>query len=160
MEEQVSAVNRGGKYLTFQLGSEQYGVGIATVKEIIGMVPVTGVPQSPPFVLGVVNLRGKVIPVVDLRRLFQLDTATHTERTCIIVVDQTAENGTVSRAGVVVDEVSEVLHINETSIEDAPELSQQASQHAIIGMAKEEKGVKILIDINKALQQSSRQTRE
>jgi purine-binding chemotaxis protein CheW len=155
MNEQLPEVSRGGKYLTFQLGSEDYGIGIFSVTEIIGMVPVTAVPQAPIFMKGVVNLRGKVIPVIDLRLKFQMKAMGYTERTCIIVVEHTSDKGIVSRAGVVVDAVSEVIHINDNSIEDAPEFSQQVKGQAILGMAKLESGLKILLDINKALQEMS-----
>lgn len=155
MTEHETIESREGKYLTFQLGSEDYGIGIFSVTEIIGMVPVTAVPQSPVFMKGVVNLRGKVIPVIDLRLKFQMKAMAYTERTCIIVVEHTSDKGIVSRAGVVVDAVSEVIHINDESIEDAPEFSQQVQDQAILGMAKLESGMKILLDINKALRDMS-----
>jgi purine-binding chemotaxis protein CheW len=82
-----SMENKEGKYLTFSMAGEEYGLGILKVKEIIGMMPVTTVPRTPPFVKGVINLRGKVIPVVDLRLKFGMEEIAYTERTCIIVVE-------------------------------------------------------------------------
>jgi purine-binding chemotaxis protein CheW len=99
------AAGRDGKYLTFSLAGEEYGIGILKIREIIGMMPITSVPETPAFVKGVINLRGKVIPVVDLRRRFGMPTMDYTERTCIIVVEIAGPAGTVSM-GVVVDSVS------------------------------------------------------
>ncbi len=157
MAEQEVSERREGKYLTFQLGSEDYGVAISSVTEIIGMVPVTSVPMAPPFMKGVINLRGKVIPVIDLRLKFDMEAVDYTARTCIIVVEHHSDKGIVSKAGVVVDAVSEVMHINEKTIEDAPEFSQKIKNQAILGMAKVESGIKVLLDITKALQDVSRE---
>ena len=88
MDQAVKAMaDREGKYLTFTLADEEYGIGILKIKEIIGMMPITSVPQTPPFVKGVINLRGKVIPVMDLRLRFSIESIDYTERTCIIVVE-------------------------------------------------------------------------
>ena len=95
-----------GKYLTFSLAEEEYGIGILKVKEIIGMMPITGVPKTPAFVKGVINLRGKVIPIVDLRLKFDLAEAEHDDRTCIIVVEVLGSSGQI-QIGIVVDSVSE-----------------------------------------------------
>jgi purine-binding chemotaxis protein CheW len=144
------AANREGKYLTFSLASEEYGIGILKIREIIGMMPITSVPDTPLFVKGVINLRGKVIPVVDLRRRFGMPTMDYTERTCIIVVEIAVPAGTVSM-GVVVDSVSEVLNIKGADIEDTPSFGTQLNTEYILGMAKVGKGLKILLDIEKAL---------
>ena len=140
------------KYLTFTLKEEEYGIGILKVKEIIGMMPVTSVPRTPEFVKGVVNLRGKVIPVVDLRLKFSMDSTPYTDRTCIIVVEIEAEAATVF-IGIVVDAVSEVLNIGEKDIEDTPQFGTSLNTGYILGMAKMEGGVKILLDIDKILSQ-------
>ena len=108
-----------GKYLTFSLAQEEYGIGILKIREIIGMMPVTSVPRTPGFVKGVINLRGKVIPVVDLRLRFGMAAIDYTERTCIIVVEIEGQAGTV-QTGIAVDAVSEVLNIKGEEIEDAP----------------------------------------
>lgn len=108
-------VEKEEKYLTFTLAGEEYGFGILKIKELIGMMPVTTVPQIPKFVKGVINLRGKVLPVMDLRLRFGMESIDYTERTCIIVVEIEGQTGTVM-IGIVVDSVSEVLHIKGDSI--------------------------------------------
>ena len=149
-EETVSAISREGKYLTFALADEEYGISILKVKEIIGMMPITTVPQTPEFVKGVINLRGKVIPVMDLRLKFGMDEIEYTERTCIIVVEIEGQAGIVL-IGIVVDAVSEVLNIRGEDIEDTPTFGTNLNTDYILGMAKMEGGVKILLDIGKVL---------
>jgi purine-binding chemotaxis protein CheW len=145
-----AAADREGKYLTFTLANEEYGIGILKIKEIIGMMPITSVPQTPDFVKGVVNLRGKVVPVVDLRLRFALEENDYTDRTCIIVVE--VENcGTQVVVGIVVDSVSEVLNIKGEDIEDTPTFGTRLDTEYILGMAKMDGGVKILIDIDQVL---------
>ncbi|NPV03222.1 MAG: purine-binding chemotaxis protein CheW [Syntrophaceae bacterium] len=139
-----------GKYLTFSLASEEYGIGILKVKEIIGMMNITPVPRTPDFVKGVINLRGKVIPVIDLRLRFGLDAAAYTERTCIIVVEILGDAGAVPM-GIVVDSVSEVLNIRATDIENTPAFGVKLNTDFILGMAKTDGGVKILLDIDRVL---------
>jgi len=141
---------RGGKYLTFSLGDEEYGISILKIKEIIGMLPITSVPQTPRFVKGVINLRGKVIPVIDLRLRFQMESIPYTERTCIIVIEIEGAEGNVL-TGIVVDSVSEVLNIRDKEIEDTPAFGFNMNTEFILGVAKMEGGVKILLDINKVL---------
>ena len=151
VDQAVSAITiKSGKYLTFMLAEETYGIGILKVKEIIGMMPVTSVPRTPEFLKGVINLRGKVIPVVDLRLKFSMDSIPYTERTCIIVVEIDTDNTTVL-IGIVVDAVSEVLNISEEEIEDTPAFGTSLNTDYILGMAKMDGGVKILLDINKVL---------
>lgn len=142
--------SREGKYLTFSLGDEEYGIGILKIKEIIGMMPITSVPQTPKFVKGVINLRGKVIPVIDLRLRFEMEPMDYTDRTCIIVVEAEGESGIVL-IGNVVDSVSEVLNIKNDDIEDPPTFGAKLSTESILGMAKLEGGVKILLDIDHVL---------
>jgi purine-binding chemotaxis protein CheW len=141
---------REGKYLTFTLADEEYGIGILKIKEIIGMMPITTVPQTPEFVKGVINLRGKVIPVIDLRLRFGMESIDYTERTCIIVVEIEGSVGTV-QIGIVVDSVSEVLNIKGEDIEDTPTFGTKLDTNYIFGMAKMEGGVKILLDIDRVL---------
>jgi purine-binding chemotaxis protein CheW len=145
-----SATDREGKYLTFSLAGEEYGIGILKVKEIIGMMPITHVPQTPEYVKGVVNLRGKVIPVVDLRLKFGIEPIDYTERTCIIVVEISSANKTISM-GIVVDSVSEVLNIKSGDIEDTPSFGTKLKTEFILGMAKMGASVKILLDIDLVL---------
>ncbi len=144
------AVDREGKYLTFALAGEEYGIGILKVKEIIGMMPITTVPRTPEFVKGVINLRGKVIPVLDLRRKFGMEEIPYGERTCIIVMEIAGRGGSVLM-GMVVDSVSEVLNIRAAELEDAPVLGTAVDTSYILGMAKINKGVKILLDIDRVM---------
>ncbi len=158
MSEETQVINqavkamaaREGKYLTFTLAEEEYGIGILKIKEIIGMMPITSVPRTPPFVKGVINLRGKVIPVIDLRLRFNMPAIDYTERTCIIVVEIASETGNVV-IGIVVDSVSEVLNIKGADIENTPTFGTQLDTDYILGMAKIDKGVKILLDIDRVL---------
>jgi len=151
MDQAISAMaDKEGKYLTFTLDNEEYGIGILKIKEIIGMMPITTVPQTPDFVKGVINLRGKVIPVVDLRLRFGMEAIDYTERTCIIVVEIEGESGTVM-IGIVVDAVSEVLNIKGEDIEDTPTFGTKLNTDYILGMAKKEGSVKILLDIDRVL---------
>lgn len=142
--------SREGKYLTFCLAGEEYGIGILKVKEIIGMMTITSIPQTPGYVKGVINLRGKVIPVIDLRLKFGMESIAYTERTCIIVVD--IKGGTRAiQMGIVVDSVSEVLNIKPGEIEDTPTFGTRLDTDYILGMAKMAGGVKILLDIDRVL---------
>jgi purine-binding chemotaxis protein CheW len=144
------AVNREGKYLTFSLAGEEYGIGILKIREIIGMMPITSVPETPQFAKGVINLRGKVIPVIDLRLRFGMPAVDYTERTCIIVVEIAGETGAIP-IGIVVDAVSEVLNIKSEDIEDAPNFGTNLNTAYILGMAKVGKGVKLLLAIDRVL---------
>ena len=151
MDQGVKAMSvKEEKYLTFSLVGEEYGIGILKIKEIIGMMPITTVPQTPKFVKGVINLRGKVIPVIDLRLRFGMEAIDYTERTCIIVVEIEGIAGTV-QIGIVVDAVSEVLNIKGDDIEDTPTFGTKLNTDYILGMAKMEGGVKILLDIDRVL---------
>ena len=141
---------REGKYLTFALANEEYGIGILKVREIIGMMPITTVPRTPGFVKGVINLRGKVIPVVDLRLKFGMESADYTERTCIIVVEIGNGAGHL-QMGIVVDSVSEVLNIKASDLEETPAFGARLDTDYILGMAKMNGGIKILLDINQVL---------
>jgi len=151
IDQAVKAMaDKEGKYLTFTLAGEEYGIGILKIKEIIGMLPITSVPQTPDFVKGVINLRGKVIPVMDLRLRFGMPSIDYTERTCIIVVEIGGSSGTVL-IGIVVDAVSEVLNIKGDDIEKTPTFGIKLNTDYILGMAKMEGGVKILLDIDRVL---------
>lgn len=151
IDQAVQAMaDKEGKYLTFTLAEEEYGIGILKIKEIIGMLPITSVPQTPDFVKGVINLRGKVIPVMDLRLRFGMMSIDYTERTCIIVVEIAGQTGTIL-VGIVVDAVSEVLNIKGDDIEKPPTFGTKLNTDYILGMAKMEGGVKILLDIDQVL---------
>ena len=151
MNQAVKVIEvKTGKYLTFTLEDETYGIGILKVKEIIGLLPITAVPRTPEFVKGVINLRGKVIPVIDLRLKFSMEPIPYSDRTCIIVVEIDTESGTVF-IGIVVDAVSEVLNIKKEEIEITPSFGVKLDTDYIHGMAKMEGGVKILLDIDRVL---------
>ncbi len=139
-----------GKYLTFSLAEEEYGIGILKIKEIIGMMPITSVPRTPDFVRGVINLRGKVIPVIDLRLRFSMPEKEYTDRTCIVVVEIGGQSIEMI-IGIVVDSVSEVLNITHEEIEETPAFGTSLDTGYILGMAKVEGGVKILLDIDTVL---------
>ncbi len=142
--------NRQGKYLTFALGPEEYGLEILKVREIIGYMEITAVPQTPHEVRGVINLRGQVIPVVDLRAKFGMETIDVTEETCIIVVEISRGRRNFS-TGIVVDHVQEVLDIPGQDIEDAPQFGSEVDTNFILGMGKIGDSVKILLDIDRVL---------
>jgi purine-binding chemotaxis protein CheW len=142
--------NREGKYLTFKIANEHYGIEILKIKEIIGLMPITSLPKTPDFVKGVINLRGKVIPVVDLRLRFGMEEIEYTERTCIVVVESTGNAGEI-HIGIVVDSVSEVLNIKAEDIEDTPTFGTTLNTEYILGMAKMKSKVKILLDIDRVL---------
>ncbi len=143
-------LEKEGKYLTFSLDSVEYGISILNTKEIIGMLPLTPVPHAPPAVKGVINLRGKVIPVVDLRLKFGLPEIPYNERTCIVILEIKTESGP-ALMGIVVDAVSEVLNIRAEQITDRPYLGTQKQLDFIIGMARFNDDVKVLLDIEQAL---------
>lgn len=140
------ARGHAGKYLTFVLGDEEYGLEILKVREIIGLMEITSVPQTPVFIKGVINLRGKVIPVIDLRLKFGMEEAEPTEETCIIVVDISG-----AMIGILVDTVSEVLPVTADQIEPAPSFGGSIDTGFILGMGKVKGKVKILLDIDSVL---------
>ena len=147
-----AAVDREGKYLTFALAGEEYGIGILKVKEIIGLMPITTVPQTPGYVKGVINLRGKVIPVADIRLKFGMEPMAYNDRTCIIVVEIKGADRTIPM-GIVVDSVSEVLNIKGGDIEDTPSFGSHLNTAFILGMAKTNNSVKILLDIDRVFRE-------
>jgi purine-binding chemotaxis protein CheW len=147
-----TAGNRESKYLTFSLADEEYGIGILKIKEIIGMMPITSVPRTPDFVKGVINLRGRVIPVIDLRIRFDMESIEYNDRTCIIVVEITGMHSQSNvLIGIVVDSVSEVLNIRGEEIEETPAFGTKLDTDYILGIAKSGEGVKILLDIDRVL---------
>lgn len=140
-----------GKFLTFTLAEECYGVEVLKIREIIRMQKVTPVPQMPEHVKGVINLRGKVIPVVDLRVKFNLHAGEATERTCIIVVDVDGGQGVNQLLGLVVDAVEEVLNVTEGEVEPSPDFGTRLSAECCLGIAKVKDSVKTLLDIEKVV---------
>jgi purine-binding chemotaxis protein CheW len=146
-----AARSLGGKYLTFILGRASYGIDVLKIREIIRLVEFTSVPQMPDFVRGVINLRGKIIPVVDLRLKFRLSSAESTERTCIVVVQVEITHGAKALVGLVVDGVEEVVNIGHNDIEEAPDFGTKLDTNHILGMAKIKGAVKTLLDINRVM---------
>jgi len=153
VNEQVAGAHtdaRSGKYLTFQLANEEFGIRVLKVREIMGLLDITAVPQTPAHVKGVVNLRGKVIPVIDLRVKFGLPVVEYTQRTCIVVTQLQGETGPVL-IGTIVDGVSEVLNLTGAEIEDTPDFGEDVTGGYLLGMAKVKGKVKILLDIDRVL---------
>lgn len=136
------------KYLTFTIGKEVYGIGIKYVTEIIGLQAITEVPEMPEFIKGVINLRGKIIPVMDVRLRFKKEKREYDDRTCIIVVD--IKNSAI---GLIVDRVSEVLPIPEQDVVPLPELDKKVKQKYINGIGKVGNKVNLLLDCEKLLKE-------
>ena len=147
MEIRAQTQSQEGKYLTFQLGQEIYGLRILKVQEIMGMMAVTHIPRTPLFVRGVVNLRGKVIPVIDLRLKFGMESHEDTERTCVIVVQIVRGDQQVTM-GLIVDEVSEVVDIAAEQIEPPPSFGSAVDTAFILGMGKVGEKVVMLLDVD------------
>ncbi|MDA1001361.1 MAG: chemotaxis protein CheW [bacterium] len=137
---------RGGKFLTFRLRDEEYAIDILTVREIIGVQPITEIPQAPGFLKGVINLRGRIIPIVDMRTKFGFPEKEHDTETCIIVIviEKTA-------AGIIVDAVLEVLDIESDSLDPAPSIGETDSNQFVTGLAKIHDRLIILLDPAKIL---------
>lgn len=140
-----------GKYLTFVLADESYGIEILRVQEIVGLLPVTRVPRMPASIAGVVNLRGRVIPVVDLRLAFGMPAAPRTDVSCIIVVRVVSSTVGDRILGVIVDEVSDVVAFTTDRIEETPEFGSEIDTSFIRGVGRIESRVVLLLDIDKAL---------
>ena len=139
-----------GKYLTFKLAEEEYGLEIIKVQEIIGLMPITKVPRVPEYMRGVINLRGRIIPTIDLRSKFGLPTVEDTDKTCIIVVEVMSTKGKVN-VGIIVDQVAEVLDVAANEIDHAPEFGTALRTDFILGVGIVKGDVKILLDIDKVL---------
>jgi purine-binding chemotaxis protein CheW len=147
---QEKIAGRAGKYLTFTLGHEVYGLEILKVQEILGMIGTTRVPGTPEYIRGVVNLRGKVIPVVDLRLKFGMESVPDTEKTCIIVAPVASRQGRITM-GIIVDEVYEVLRIDGNQIEPTPSFGASVDTESLLGIGKVGEKVILLLDIDKVL---------
>jgi len=146
-EPAASMAGLAGKYLTFQLGREEFAVRVTQVREIMGVQEMTAVPQTPVFVKGVFNLRGRVIPIIALRLKLGMPEEEYTSRTCIIVVDMPGENGLVP-VGVVVDGVSEVVNVQAGDLEPPPDFGRGRAAAYLLGMAKLKGQVKMLLDLD------------
>ncbi len=144
------STNLAGKYMGFKLGAENFGLEILKVQEIIGLMNITAVPRTPAFVRGVINLRGKVIPVVDLRRKFGMATKEDTELTCVMVVQVTL-NGILVTMGVIVDQVSEVMDIKADQVEPPPVFGDGEAEKFLLGIGKFQSNVVLLLDVDRIL---------
>lgn len=140
-----TAASLGGKYLTFFLAGEEYGVAILRVQEIISMMPITRVPRTPPFIRGVINLRGKVIPIMDLRAKFGMPAATEPEQVMIVV-----QVGGV-QIGVIADKVSEVASIKSEDIDPTPDFGSEVHTEFLLGLGKSNGRLRLLLDIERVL---------
>jgi purine-binding chemotaxis protein CheW len=144
----ATAGKRAGKYLSFHLAGEEYAIEVLRVREIVKIQHITVVPETPAEVRGVINLRGKVIPVVDLRMKFGMSKAAYGQRTCIIVIEPRAAHGPM---GIIVDEVSEVLTLAEKDIQETPDFGGGVQTPFLLGLARVRDEVKILLDIDEVL---------
>ncbi len=151
IKEKQALSSHAGKYLIFSLANESYGIGILDVKEIIGLMEIHQLPQMPTFFKGVINLRGKVIPVMDLRLKFAMEETPYTARTCIIIVEVSGVGGS-ALTGIIVDSVSEVLNIRDDQVEATPSFGSSFDKRMILGMAKLKEGVTILLDVDRLIQ--------
>ena len=138
-----------GKYLTFVLGGESYGIGILQVREIIRPTAVTPVPQMPAHIQGVINLRGKIIPVLDLRARFGLAATANNDRACIVVVQVKTNERAVALTGLLVDTVDEVINLSAKDIEPTPDFGRRLDARHLLGVAKVGSSVKILLDLER-----------
>ena len=147
--EAASRVNElAGKYLTFVLADGEYGLAVRKVREIIKLPPITAVPQVAPWIKGVINLRGKVIPVVDLRLKFNVAASDYTDRTCIIVVEVGLRASTMLM-GIIVDSVSDVMSVAAEELEEAPAFGDRSAAAYVDGLAKVKGAVKILLNVDR-----------
>ena len=138
-----------GKYLTFVLGGESYGIGILQVREIIRPTAITPVPQMPAHIQGVINLRGKIIPVLDLRAKFGLAATAGNDRSCIVVVQVKSTESALALTGLLVDTVDEVINLSTKDIEATPDFGRRLDARHLLGIAKVGQTVKILLDLER-----------
>jgi purine-binding chemotaxis protein CheW len=152
LERKSSGVNRvAGKYLTFNLDAESYGIDVLKVREIIRLAAITAVPQMPAHIRGVINLRGKIIPVMDLRVRFGIAPTESTNQTCIVVVQVKLPNGKPAQMGLIVDGVEEVINLAESDIEETPNFGGAVATDCLIGIAKVKGVVKSLLNIDEVV---------
>jgi purine-binding chemotaxis protein CheW len=145
-DEELEEDSQKNKYITFKLGNEEYGLEIHYVNEIIGIIEITFLPDMPDFIKGVINLRGNVIPIIDVRKRFKMAAIQYSDRACIIVVDFNE-----LRIGLMVDAVSEVLNIPEENIEQTPKSAKIFSNKFIKGIGKVNDQVKIILNVEQIL---------
>ncbi len=151
IETPSAAQRQWGKHLTFVLGREHYGLPVLKVREIIRLCEITPVPQMPDYIKGVLNLRGKIIPVADLRLKFRLSKITDTDLTCVVVVQVPLADNTKTLMGLIVDAVEEVVNLTAADIEPTPDFGGAVQADYILGMAKVKGTVKALLDIDRVV---------
>ena len=135
----------GSRYLSFVLHDEEYCIEILKIKEIMGMTDITSIPQAPDFIKGVINLRGQIIPIIDLRLKFEMSYKDYTDRTCIVVVELNYE-GEITLMGIVVDSIQEVINIPEENISKVPYINEKIKSDYIEGIAETQDKIKIVLD--------------
>jgi purine-binding chemotaxis protein CheW len=150
-EQSKKTSAQAGKYLVFQLAQEEFAIGVLSVREIIRTQDITKVPHTPPHMKGVINLRGKVIPVMDLRTKLGFPETEYDQRTCVIIVDIQTEETTSLYMGLIVDGVAEVLNLSQQDIQDVPDFGSTSPSPYLLGVAKTKGRIRILLDINKVL---------
>src|SRR5690349_11257998 len=146
----VASSMLAGKYLTFKIGAEEYGLEIMKVQEIIGLLPITHVPRVPDYVRGIVNLRGRIVPTVDVRKKFGMPVVADTTKSCIIVVEVESGKGRLS-VGLIVDEVAEVVHIDANHTDHVSHFAGNLPMQYILGVGVVNESVKMLLDIDKVM---------
>jgi purine-binding chemotaxis protein CheW len=151
LETSGAAEQLAGKHLTFVLGREHYGLPVLKVREIIRLCEITPVPQMPDYIKGVLNLRGKIIPVADLRLKFRLSNIADTDLTCVVVVQVSLPDNSKTMMGLIVDAVEEVVNLTASDIEPTPDFGGAVRADYILGMAKVKGQVKALLDIDKVV---------
>lgn len=149
-ESRDASATLGGKFLTFKLGAEEFGLEIVKVQEIIGLQNITALPMTKDYVRGVINLRGHIIPTIELRTRFQMESKEDTERTCIIVVEM-GHAEKITQFGIIVDEVAEVLEIPSNCIQISDEISEGLRTEFLLGLGVIDEQVKLLLDIEKVI---------
>ena len=156
MNTQLSAPGlraKAGKYLTFNLGTETYGIAIHFVREILGLTAITSVPNTPKFIKGVTNLRGKIIPLIDLRVKLGMEAVEFTRQTCIVVVEVPGLSERIL-IGVIVDGVKEVLNVESAELDEVPSFGIRVNTSFLLGLANSKTGLSLLLDIEQVLSKS------
>ena len=146
----VGSENLIGKYLSFVLGDGEYAVEILKIQQVIQLQPITRIPRSPKFIRGVLNLRGKVVPILNLHSKFNMQSVEETGKTCILITE-ISDRETTLIVGIVIDEVKEVMDINEEMLTDKPEMGKSKSAKHIIGAVRMNEKVRFLLDLDEIL---------
>lgn len=140
-EEDENVDTQHGRYMTFKIDGEYYGIAITYVNEIIGIQPATELPETPEYIRGLINLRGKIVPILDVRMRFEKPVADYDDRTCVIVINVGEDT-----VGLIVDTIADVVSIEDSDILDPPSVKNSAANHYISGLGKIGDEVKLIID--------------